>query len=144
MAEEWTTMQFPKYAAQIKQLAEDHEALKDEPLLLAINYDEPGAKNKIHILEIIENFGVEIDTPDQALFEVEFGSSNDFPLEPTDWLHLVLSNPKEFRTALTEGWPVIQVILDAITKQHYSVLVEKGEGKAILQELRDAAIRRVA
>lgn len=139
--EQWTKKRYPKYAQNIARLAKQHAALKDEPLLLAISYSEPGNGNSIHIFELVENFGNGDVNPDKYLFEVEFGTSSDFPLEAGDMLHLVLSNPEEMRVAIHENWPNIQVICKAISEGDYEVLYGPvGLGKEILEELQNAPV----
>lgn len=141
MAEQWTKKRYPQYAEQIAKLAEEHAALKDEPLLLAISYGDSSQGNSIHIFELVENFGHGEVNPDKFLFEAEFGSSSDFPLNTGDFLHLVLSNPQEMRIAIREEWPPVKQICDAISAGNYEVLHGPiGEGVSILEELQNAPV----
>src|SRR5437899_1742748 len=104
MAGKWTTERFPQLANQIQALVEQHRALEDEPLHLAVTYNHERDAQDIFLLEVVSNFGGGEVDPDCQLFEVTFGPTLAFPMSPSEKLHLVLTNPTEFRIALRDNW----------------------------------------
>ncbi len=113
--------QFPGFAADVQRLVNEHRQFADEPLLLAIYYKPDRELQDIFLFEVVENLGNGVD-PDRELFEVTYSSTSGFPLEPGQKLHLVLTNPQEFETAVRENWPLLRELREAIDAGAYRVL----------------------
>ncbi len=121
----------------VKRLVEQHRSLIDEPLLMAIYYKPGREAHDIFIFEVIENFGGGAVDEDKEFFEVSYASPSGFPLEQGRKLHLVLTNPEEFTTAVHEKWQLLEELKAAIGRKEYLLLfVEPGHSN--LPELIDA------
>ena len=164
MAASWTTDRFPKFEKAIRQLVEEHRELEDEPLHLAITY-LPAAGNEsksgfrvvrpglslpagrdqqhIYLLEVIGAFEGSV-SPDRDLFEVTFGPASGFPMGPGEQLHLILTNPVEWETAVRDGWPLAVEVVNAIRAGDYMVLHEDEIGRRLLTALQAEAHLREA
>jgi hypothetical protein len=135
----WTIKRFPGVERQIRELTEQHREFRDEPLHLALAY-QPGRESQdIFILEIIGNFGGNEVAFDAQLFEVTFESTPSFTMEPGQKLHLVLSNPKEFRAALDQRWPTAEEILEAVRRGYFEVLHSDEIGQKALELMNERA-----
>jgi hypothetical protein len=95
-------------------LVDQHRALRDEPLLLAIYYESPRHPHDIFIFEVIDGFGARAIDPTQNLFEVTYNSTSGFPLPAGRQLRMVLTNPQEFAVAARENWPLLEELRSAI------------------------------
>jgi hypothetical protein len=135
----WTVQRFPGLERQIRDLAEQHREFRDEPLHLAIA-DQPGRDlNDIFLFELLGNFGGNEVTSDARLFEVTFESSPSFAMEADQKLHLVLSNPEEFRVALDQQWPTAEEIRTAVHGGNFEVLHTDKIGRKALELLNERA-----
>lgn len=114
--------QFPDLMGEVQHLVEEHRQLTDEPLLLAIYYKPDRETQDVFLFEVIENFGAGAVNPDRELFEVTYNSTSGFVLEPSQRLHLVLTNPREFETAIQEKWPLLEELRRAIRAGDFRVL----------------------
>ena len=135
----WTISRFPGLERQIRDLAEQHREFRDEPLHLAIAYQPNRDPQDIFIFELIGNFGGNEVASDAQLFEVTFESTPSFTMEPGQKLHLVLSNPKEFREALDQLWPTAEEIREAVRRGHFEVLHSDKIGLKALELLNERA-----
>jgi hypothetical protein len=144
MAGSWTADRFPQFEKAIRHLIEQHRELEDEPLRLAITY-LPANRDPQHIflLEVIHAFGESLN-PERDLFEVTYEPTPGFPMGPNEQLHLILTNPRELKTALRESWPLAIEVIDAIRAGDYEVLFEDRIGKRLLAMLRAEASRQEA
>ena len=139
MAGPWTSERFPQFADAIRRLMEQHLELDDEPLHLAMAY-KPGSgrdPRHIYLLEVIGNSGGLAPSEDRELFETVFGPRSEFPMNPDERLHLVLTYPEEFRTAVREDWSSIREIVEAIRTNEFQLLHEDEEGRSLLAELQE-------
>ena len=138
------TQRFPRVERQIRDLARQHRELRDEPLHLALTY-EPGRDTPdIFLFELLGNFGGNDVNPDAKLFEVTIDSTPSLTMEPNQRLHLVLTNPEEFRVALEQRWPTAEEIRDAVRRGDGLHLDELRFGVALRQvEHRDTGILRL-
>lgn len=131
MAGEWTTERFPQFEASIQQLAEKHQELDDEPLHLAMAYQPPGRDQQhIYLFEVIGGWGG--SSPVRELFETTFEPNSRLQFGFEQQLHLILTTPKEFRTALEERWPSVDEIVAAVRSWDFKVLHADAEGDEIL------------
>jgi hypothetical protein len=135
----WTIRRFPGLERQIRELAEQHREFQDEPLHLAIAYQPARDPQDIFIFELIGNFGGNEVASDDELFEVTFESTPSFNMQPGQKLHLVFSNPQEFRAALDQRWPKAEEIRDAVRRRNFEVLHSDEIGRKALELLNERA-----
>jgi len=135
----WLSQRFPHLGRQFRDLAEQHRKLRDEPLHLAIAYDPGRDFRDIFLFELLDNFGGNEINPDAQLFEATFGSSKSFSLEPGQRLHLILTNPEEFRTALDQHWPTAEEVRDAVRRGDFEILHSDEIGRDALELLNERA-----
>ncbi len=139
MAGTWTSERFPEFAQPIRALTEQHRALEDEPLHLALSYEPTRDQQDIFLFEVIG--GTEGINPDRELFETTFESVPGLPTGFRQRLHLVLTNPPELTQALEEGWPLAGEVVRAVRAGEYVVLHKDPVGDRMLKRIRAAAKR---
>src|SRR4051812_14593972 len=100
----------PPDLSKVRRLVMAHKRLKGAPLLLAVYYLSPRARGDISILEVIDSPGTNSIDPDKELFEVTYGSTPSFKMNPGQRLRLVLTNPRELRIAIHQNWPLVREI----------------------------------
>jgi len=132
----FTESKYPQLAEQIKELAKRHMKFKDEPMLLAMAFSPRRRDKDIHLFEVLENFGFGDINPHKELFEITFGSSDDFPLEKGQVFHLVLTNPGECRVAFKDNWKLARAIKKAIKNNQYEVLHSDRAGQRLLRTIK--------
>ena len=113
---------FPRFEREVKQLVQNHLKLEDEPLLLAIYYKPQREMHDIFLFEVIQNFGDGEVDPDRELFEVTYASTTGLPLEKGQYLHLVMTNPKELEVATQENWVMVAELRAAMSAGDCRVL----------------------
>lgn len=141
MAGSWTIDRFPNFEPAVRRLTEQHKQLQDEPLHLALAY-QPGPgrdQQDVYLFEVIGNRFEGDVSPDRELFEATFQSTPGFPMELTEKLHLVLTNPEELAVALHENWSSLREVIDAIKWDDYKVLHADEVGSSLIDRLRAAA-----
>jgi len=126
----------PGVRAQLENLVAQHRQLDDGPLLLALTYDPPRALGDLFLFEVVEGFGDGDVSPERNLFEVTFESTAGFPMSRGQRLHLVLTNPDEFRAAASEGWQAFQELRDAVAGDQADVLYSDATGRQLLELIR--------
>lgn len=129
----FTESRYPQYADQIRRLAEEHRSFQDEPLHLALTFDPGKDDGDIYLLEIISNFGEDEPDPKKELFEIAFSSSESLQLGANHKLHLLLTNPNEFRLACRENWDWIRALRRAIERDAYETLYADDTGKQLME-----------
>ena len=134
MAGTWTSERFPQFESAIRQLAEQHRQLKDEPLHLALAYDPGREQQDIFLIEVIGGNGDQLSIGHE-LFETVFTSSAGFPMRTDQRLHLLLTTPAEWESALRENWPSASEIRRAIAWGDYQILHADEVGKRLLSSL---------
>jgi len=134
MAGTWTSERFPQFESAIRQLAEQHRQLKDEPLHLALSYGPEREPQDIFLLEVIGGNGDRL-SEDRQLFETVFTSSAGFPMSAGQRLHLLLATPAELETAMSESWRSADEIRQAIANGDYKVLHADMDGERLLTSL---------
>jgi len=142
MASTWISGTFPRFEQAIRKLTEQHRALKDEPLHLAVIYGPVRDERDIYLLEVIGHGAGAGITPDRELFETTFAPTAGFPMEPDQRLHLILSNPQEFEAAVQDHWPSAAAILSAIRAGDYQVLHADKVGKGLLKSVASVPNRK--
>lgn len=144
MTGSWITDKFPQFENAIRRLTEQHRELEDEPLRLAVSY-LPAKRDQEHIflLEVVGPLGESVNSA-RDLFEATFNSSPGFPMGPNEQLHLILTNPRELRIAMKEGWPLALEIVNAMREGNYEVLFKDSVGEQILVSLQAEARREEA
>jgi hypothetical protein len=140
MAGSWTSERFPQFEQQIRALMEQHRELEDEPLHLAISYGPLRDQEDIFLFEVAG--GEESVNPDRDFFEVTFKSVPGLQTGFSQPLHLVLTNPQEFKKALAEGWPLAKEVVSAVQADAYKVLYKDAVGDRLLRQIRAAARRK--
>jgi len=138
MAGTWTSTKFPQFAEQIRNLTKQHRELEDEPLHLAISYAPKRNQQDIFLFEVIGGNGGDSINPDRELFETTFASTPSFPMAAGQQLHLVLTNQRELDVALSERWPSVCEVVDAIRSNDYRKLYADKTGGQILKHLSEA------
>lgn len=138
MAGTWTSTKFPQFEEQIRNLTKQHSELEDEPLHLAISYASKRNQQDIFLFEVIGGNGGDSVNPDKELFETTFASTSSFPMAPGQQLHLVLTNQRELDEAMSEGWPSVREVVDAIQSNDYQKLYADETGDQILKLLTEA------
>ena len=137
-------MPFPEQRDLIRDLVvNDHVALDDEPLLLAVYYASEAAPNEECLFEVARNFGYGEPSDDKHIFQVQFGSTPAFPLPSGDCLRLSITNPAEFRLAVKEGWPEVRDLQEAAQRGRYEVLYHRSDDQEA-DEMFAALDRRLA
>jgi hypothetical protein len=76
--------------------------------------------------------------PDRELFETTYASTPGFPMVEGQQLHLVLTNQRELDVALSEGWPSVCEVVDAIQSNDYKKLYADRTGGPILKRLAES------
>jgi hypothetical protein len=130
---------FPDYQDQIDELVRQHAELQDEPLLLAIYYAPPRDPEHLFLFEVHEGFGRNQVDASRELFEVTYGSTSGFPLPSGVQLHLILTNPPEFRAACEQDWPKMRELRDAVRRRRAAVLHQTDTGSELLECLHGRA-----
>ena len=143
MAGTWTTERFPQFEQAIRRLTKQHQELDDEPLHLAIAYQPapPREQQDAYLFEVASGWGDD-SNPDKELFETVFDPNSRLQTNFTLPLHLILTTPAEFKTAMEEHWPSAAEIVQAVCKGDYEVLHTDDSGKEILQRLVEEVNRR--
>jgi hypothetical protein len=139
MAGKWSSERFPLFEMEIRRLTEQHRELKDEPLHLAIAYqpDPPREQQDIYLFEVIGGWGE--SNPEKELFETTFEPNGRLPSGFDQRLHMILTTPVEFKTALEEKWKTAEEIVNSVRHNDYQVLHTDAAGKKILDLIRKAA-----
>lgn len=137
----WTSERFPQFESALRALTEQHRQLKDEPLHLALSYGPQREPQDIFLFEVIGDNGERI-SDDRALFESVFTPSAGFPMPAGQQLHLLLTTPREFETALREGWRSADEIRQAVTEGDYRVLHVDEVGERMLSLLQSQSVRQ--
>ena len=123
-------MPFPEQHELLHELVNnDHVALDDEPLLLAVYYASEAAPNEECLFEVARNFGYGEPSEDKHIFQVQFGPTPNFRLPPDDRLRLSLTNPVEFRQAVREGWSEVRDLQEAIRRGQSRVLYQRPDDR---------------
>jgi len=130
-----TTAQFPAHRKEMENLVEQHKRIKDEPLLLAVYYEPDRDNGDLFLFEVADGFGSNQIDPDQELFEVTYGATDEFPMETDQKLHLVLANPAEASVAFEEGWPLASEIREAARRKKAAPLYQTEEGASIWEKI---------
>jgi hypothetical protein len=138
MAGTWTSKIFPQFEKQLRNLTKQHLELEDEPLHLAISYAPKRDQRDIFLFEVIGGNGGDYINPDKELVETTFPSSPGFPMAAGQQLHLVLTNQRELELALSEGWPSVREVVDAIQSNDYKKLYADKTGGTILKRLAES------
>lgn len=127
---------FPRSEAKVKQLVSEHLKLKDQPLLLAVYFAPDRDEEDVFLLEVIKGFGADSIDPEQRLFEVTYGSSDAFKMEPGQQLHLVLTNRPETEVAFRDGWEGAREIRETVRQGKFRVLYEHPAAGNLMGVLR--------
>ena len=133
---QFTTERYPHLETSLRDLARRHRELEDEPLHLALLFDPGRESGDVFLFEILGNFGYGEVGEDGDLWEVAFGPTSSLPLATGQHIHLILTNPNEFRFALSADWPTAIEVRDAVRRGDFEVLYEDEVGQTALGWLR--------
>ena len=124
---------YPYYQDLVRDLVEQHRELVEEPLLLAIYYEPHRLVGDVFLFEVLDHFrGGALDESGDIL-EVLYGSTVHFVLEPMDaMLHILLSNPDEFRAATGRDTTKIKELREAFRNGKAQIVFDSGKCKDIL------------
>ena len=123
-----TIARFPAHREKMAELVDQHKGIRDEPLLLAVYYEPERDGDGLFLFEVVDRFGMNYVDPDKELFEVTYGSTPGFPMEPDQELHLILTNPAEAAAAFEEGWALASEIRRAAEREKAALLYQTEEG----------------
>ena len=129
------TLESLPYEEQVRELVQEHLELKDDPLLLALQYQPEDDTENVFLLEVIEGFGGNAVDPEKDLFQVSFGAASGFPIKQEQRLYMTLTNPQEIKVAFQENWPLIQRIRDAVKSGHGRFLFKDADRGTELESL---------
>lgn len=115
-------LQFPYFEEELRNLIKQHKKIRHEPLVWAIYYKPKRNANDIFLFEVLENFGNGGVDPDRELFEVTYGYASGFPMNKNQELHLVLTNPAEFKLAANENWAGFDELKQAVVRGDFKIL----------------------
>lgn len=119
-------MPFPQQRELIRDLVlNDHVALEDTPLSLAIYFGSRRVPNEECVFEVLHHFGFDEVSEERTIFQVQFGRTHNFPLPEGDRLRLFLTNPTEIIYAMEHGWPEINDLRDAIGRGDFEVIYRR-------------------
>ncbi|HVS39494.1 MAG TPA: hypothetical protein VMS17_28310 [Gemmataceae bacterium] len=135
MAGKWAAERFPRFEEAIRRLTEQHRQLQDEPLHLAVAYQPgpPRDQQGIYLFEVIGGRGE--GNPDKQLFETAFDPNGRLQTGFSQTLHLILTTPDEFKTAMEEHWPSAEEIVRAVRNKDYRVMHADEVGNGVLERL---------
>ncbi len=127
---------FPGYHEVVQELVEEHLEIKDQPLLLALYYAPDRDSNDVFLFEVADKFGGNRVTEEKAFMEVTFGADSELRIGKKQRLHLVITNPNEFRAAIRNRWPDVVEIGKAVAQQRYQqIYAAPGDGENLLRDL---------
>ncbi len=115
-------LQFPHFEEELRDLVKQHRKIRHEPLVWAIYYKPNRKINDIFVFEVLENFGNGGIDPDREFFEVTYGYASGFPMNKNQELHLVLTNPAEFKRAAKENWAGFGELKQAVECGDFKIL----------------------
>ena len=137
-------MPYPDQKELLRDLVlQDHVALDDEPLLLAVYYASAAAPDEECLFEVADNFGFNEISGEHRIFQIQFGPTQKFPLPEGDRLRLSLTNPVEFQRAITDRWPEVQDLQEAIVHGQYELMYlcdTDPEAKILLEALQPLSV----
>jgi len=115
--------EYPAFQAAARQLVLSHLRLPDETLLFAAYYAPVERDhNDVFVFEIVQDFGGNVIDEERCFLEVTYGSSDALPLDPDQRLHLVVTSPSEFDTAVREGWRHVRELQEAVRRGKFQKL----------------------
>ncbi len=115
-------LQFPHFEKELRNMIRQHKKIRHEPLVWAIYYKPTRNANDIFLFEVLENFGNGGVDPNRELFEVTYGYASGFPMNKNQELHLVLTNPAEFKRAANEKWDGFKELNQAVVRGDFKIL----------------------
>jgi hypothetical protein len=127
-----TTATYPEFLDEVRQLVQQHRALKEEPLRLAVYFAPPRrGKGDVFLFEVSDGFGGDEVDAEGKLFEFGYRSTPALPLPAGVTLRMVLTNPAEFRTAVRDGWKAIQELRAARDANRATLVYSDAIGRKL-------------
>ena len=121
-------MPYPEQAELITDLVlNDHTALEDTPLCLAIYFQSRRAPQEECLFEVAHRFGLDEVSEERSIFQIQFGRTPNFPLPEGDRLRIFLTNPTEAVYAINNGWPEFYDLCVAMNLGRYEVIYERPD-----------------
>jgi hypothetical protein len=121
---------------RLERLVDAHTKRKTEPLHLAVRFFPLRGARHIHLFEVLGNFGGGSISHDHKLFEVSFGSTPAFPLDPDTELRMVLTSPEELKTAIHDEWASLKRIRASVRDRSAELLWADAVGKSLWRLLK--------
>ena len=119
----------------VRSLVSSHREIADEPLHLAMYFENPENPKDLYLLEVLENFGQNRVSDEEEIMRVSFPASADFPIDAEKRLSLILTNLPELRVALVDDWDSFRDVRGLIENSRYKVVFSDPVGEKILGEL---------
>lgn len=127
---------YPDFLQQVRQLVQQHRALKHEPLRLAVYFAPPRrARGDIFLFEVLDGFGGGEADAEGKLFKFGYGSTPALPLPPGVTLRMMLTNPTELRRAVRDGWKDINELRAAREAGRTTVIYADSMGRKLWESI---------
>jgi hypothetical protein len=123
-------MTIQPYHEEVRQYVEQHTHFDDEPLVLALRYIPNGADDKVYVLEVAENVGLNVPDPDKEICGADYATHWVANGKNGQWVHLAITNPIELKAAVAERWPDIELITEAIRAGRFEVVYQREDAEA--------------
>ncbi len=121
----------PGRLQKLQRLVRYHKKMTEEPLLLAVRFTPARNKGDLFVFEIVENFGSNSVDPEKTIFEVSYASTPGFQMRDGQYLHLVLTNPVEFKVAADQNWKAIVELRKALRAGKTDILFATPQGRSL-------------
>lgn len=129
---------YPNYLDQVRDLVEQHRELAEEPLLLAIYYAPDREPEDVFLIEVLDNFRGSALEASGDILEVLYGQTELFVLEQKSaMLHILLSNPDEFRNAVAHATSRIKELIEAFGNGTAQIIYDSGKCNKIVEVIQE-------
>ena len=115
-------MAFPKEEKAARALVDEHNRKIPDDRVMFAAYYSPNGRDP-YILEVLQNFGYGEIGDDEDLMDTQFKPFGAFARSTRRPVHLVLTNPSEFRHAIQNDWPGIKLLEQAKSLGNFEVLL---------------------
>lgn len=118
-------MAFPNQLHNLRLIAQAHREQDDEPLLLALYYDDPDFPDYESMLEVYDGYDQNRVSPNKELLTTAFGTAaSGFAVVNDVSLRLLITNPAELRVGLDERWLGLRTVRAAVRSGRSEIVYE--------------------